>query len=88
MTKEQKRDAVTISAFLMLFFGCVITLVGLFVPPLGEIHNSVLWAFAQCLLYCGSALGIGAYTHTKLSEIDATLKRHTQEKPPPDKGEA
>jgi hypothetical protein len=43
--------------------------VGLCVEPVGEIHDSVLWYFAQCLIYAGSAVGIDVL-------IDERIKRN------------
>ena len=37
----------------------------------GEIHDSVLWYFAQCLIYAGSAVGIDVL-------IDERIRRHNQ----------
>lgn len=35
--------------------------IALFLPPPGEIHSSVLYVFAQILIYAGSIFGIDAY---------------------------
>ncbi|MDE6265178.1 MAG: hypothetical protein K2M11_08555 [Paramuribaculum sp.] len=42
---------VLIAAFTLLFCG-------MFIPPEGEIHNSVLTAFGMVLLFAGTLLGI------------------------------
>lgn len=42
----------------MLVAGVVLSVAGFAVSPVGEIHDSVLWYFAQCLIYAGSAVGI------------------------------
>ena len=34
---------------------------GLLLPPMGTIHDSVLWVFAQCLIYAGSVLGVTGF---------------------------
>ena len=36
-------------------------LMGLLLPPMGTIHDSVLWVFAQCLIYAGSVLGVTGF---------------------------
>jgi hypothetical protein len=46
------------SAALMLVAGVALSVAGFAVSPVGEIHDSVLWYFAQCLIYAGSAVGI------------------------------
>lgn len=54
-------DAPSVTAAAMLAAGVVFALLGLLLPPAGAIHESVLWVFAQCLIYAGSALGIASY---------------------------
>jgi len=52
----------------MLFAGVAMAFTALLMPPPGEIHDSVLWIFAQILLYAGSALGIDAYVRKRLEK--------------------
>ena len=49
------------SAYLLLLAGTVMAFIALFMPPPGEIHPSVLYIFAQILIYAGSILGLVAY---------------------------
>lgn len=49
------------SAVMMLVSGIVLAFVALLIPPPGEIHDSVLYLFAQILIYSGSVFGIGRY---------------------------
>lgn len=53
----------------MLAFGVVLTTIGFFIEPTGEVHDSVLWVLGQTLLYSGGALGIANYA--KQSARDA-----------------
>lgn len=57
------------SAIAMLAAGTLLSVAGFCVPPIGEISESVLWFFGQCLLYAGSILGVGAYVNCKLHEM-------------------
>ena len=50
-----------LSAIILLTAGVVMAFVALFLPPPGEISDSVLWLFAQILIYAGSIFGIEAY---------------------------
>ena len=50
-----------ITAVALLAAGVVFALLGLLFPPVGSIHDSVLWIFAQCLIYAGSVLGVAGY---------------------------
>jgi hypothetical protein len=58
----------------MLASGVGLSLAGFIAPPFGEISDSVLWFFAQCLIYAGSIFGIGLYVNTKID----VLKRQIQ----------
>ena len=38
--------------------------------PVGEIHDSVLWYFAQCLIYAGSAVGIDLIIDERIRKMN------------------
>ena len=57
-----------LTAVAMLLAGVAMAFTALLMPPPGEIHDSVLWIFAQILLYAGSALGIDAYVRKRLEK--------------------
>lgn len=63
------------SAIAMLIAGVGLSVAGFITPPLGEISDSVLWFFAQCLMYAGTALGIDVIVDRKVK----TLGRHHQD---------
>ena len=80
MTKEKRTNIQIWSALLMLLFGVGLTIAGFIVPPIGNIHDSVLWVLAQSLIYAGSALGINAYIQFKLNDIKREMQNRTNEK--------
>ena len=53
----------------MLISGVGLCVAAFCVEPVGEIHDSVLWYFAQCLIYAGSDVGIDVL-------IDERIKRN------------
>ena len=57
-----------LTAVAMLIAGVAMAFTALLMPPPGEIHDSVLWLFAQILLYAGSALGIDAYVRKRMGK--------------------
>ena len=57
-----------LTAVAMLIAGVAMAFTALLMPPPGEIHDSVLWIFAQILLYAGSALGIDSYVRKQMSK--------------------
>lgn len=67
------------SAIAMLAIGTILSVVGFIVPPTGEISNSVLAFFAQCLVYAGSVFGIKTYVHNKFNNLERQIK-HDHEK--------
>ncbi len=83
MTKERK-DTVTVwSAIAMLSFGCLLTTIGFFLDPAGQVHDSVLWVLGQCFLYAGGALGIANYARTSARhEVDERLREYEHRRPP------
>ena len=54
------------SALALLFFGIVMAYISLFLPPPGVIDDSVLYIFAQILIYVGSIFGLEHYINEKL----------------------
>ena len=59
----------------MLAIGVALSIAGFIVPPTGEISDSVLWFFAQCLIYAGSIFGVSTYVHGKFTELSRELDR-------------
>ena len=57
------------SAVAMLAAGVGLSVAGFCVPPVGEISDSVLWFFAQTLIYAGTALGIDVMIDAKMRKL-------------------
>ena len=53
----------------MLSSGVGLSVAGFIAPPFGEISDSVLWFFAQCLIYAGTALGFDVMIEAKLKSL-------------------
>lgn len=82
MKKETKENIQYGSALGMLVLGGGLAIAGFIVIPTGEIHESVLWMFAQCILYAGSVFGISVYVTGKFKYIeDKLLKKKEDENP-------
>ena len=73
MTKETRTDIQIYSAIAMLVAGVGLATAGFIVPPTGEISDSVLLFFAQCLIYAGSIFGVSIYIHTKFAELKSAI---------------
>ena len=74
MTKERRTDFQVWSAVAMLFAGVALSVAGFIAPPYGEISDSVLYFFAQCLIYAGSIFGVSIYVQTKFAELKDALQ--------------
>lgn len=57
-----------ITATILLAFGMLMVIAAFIVPPPGQIHDSVLYIFAQILIYAGSIFGITAYAEKIIGE--------------------
>ena len=60
MKRDIKDFIMIISALVTLASGIVLSFLSFFLSRY-QIHESVLWYFAQTLMYAGSCFGIGAY---------------------------
>lgn len=67
-----------LSAIGMLLLGSSLTVAG-FVKSDGQIHDSVLWLFAQCLLYAGSIFGVALYVTDRFKRLELELFRGKKE---------
>lgn len=78
MKRETKEDVQIWTAVGMLIAGTGLTVAGFLVTPLGIIHDSVLWFFAQCLLYAGSIFGVSIYVTGKVNKAIANFKQREE----------
>ena len=91
MTQDRKENITVCSAVAMLIFGCVLTTIGFFLEPMGEVHDSVLWVLGQCFIYAGGALGIANYARSSAKqEVDERFRefeRHHRHHRPHETGD-
>ena len=80
MKKETKEEVQIYTAVSMLVAGVGLSVAGFIVEPTGQIHESVLWFFAQCLMYAGCIFGIGVYVTTKFNHLVDKLKDKEENK--------
>lgn len=82
MKRETKEDTQVWTAVGMLIAGVSLSVAGFLVEPLGIIHDSVLWFFAQCLVYAGSIFGVYIYVNGR---VQNALKDFTERNKEDDK---
>ena len=61
-------------AVLCIVAGFVLLFLGLYIPPTGEIHESVLTAFGLILVFVGSLLGISMHYRNKQDILEAHIE--------------
>lgn len=68
---QSRRDRVIVGISIASFIvGTILTFLGLLLPPLGIIDNSVLVAVGQFLTLCAAGLGVKEY-------VDGSITRET-----------
>ena len=73
MKRQHKESIQVLTAIIMLAVGTLLVIAGFIVPPTGEVHDSVLWFFGECLIYAGSIFGISIYVSGKINHIRREL---------------
>lgn len=79
MKRETKESIQIWSAIAMLALGSGLAIAG-FVLDRGRIHDSVLWLFAQCLIYAGSIFGVSVYISGKFNHLENKLLGQDEKK--------
>lgn len=79
MKRETKEVIQYGSAIGMLMLGSSLAIAG-FIMSRGEIHDSVLWLFAQCLLYAGAVFGVSVYITDRFHRIENKLFNNQKKK--------
>lgn len=78
MKKDIKDYIMIISALVTLASGIVLSFLSFFLSRY-QIHDSILWYYAQTLMYAGSCFGIGAYVRKFEKKIDNNNKKDREE---------
>ena len=81
MDKNTRENIQVASAIGMLIGGFALAVISFFTPPVGQIHESVLGIFAECLIYAGSIFGVAIYIQTKYAELRAYVEERTKTHP-------
>jgi len=66
--KNSDMELKEFSAILVLSSGLVLAFIALYMPPPGEIHDSVIYIFAQILIYAGTVFGLDIYFTQKINK--------------------
>lgn len=62
---NRRLTAQSLLAFVLVVFGMVVVMLALYMPPVGEIHPSVITVFGMLLVAAGAFLGIDLNSQLK-----------------------
>lgn len=68
--KDHKDGIMIITACLMLASGILLSFLSFFLSTLHIIHDSVLWYFAQTIVYASSIFGVSKYVNYKIKGFE------------------
>ena len=69
-----------VCAGLLLLFGMIILTWGFVTPPIGEVHDSLLWTFGQILVFSGAVLGISLHVDNSIKMVESKLESKLHKK--------
>lgn len=69
-----------ISACVAFALGWIMSIAGFWIPPVGEVADSILWILGQALLYAASVFGIAAYFRSETVQMKRDMERYFDRK--------
>ena len=72
MTKTRVKTELA-AAIVLVLVGCFLLIPGIFIPPIGTIHPSVLVAFGEIAVFAGSLFGIDLHYRLEFHKIKAEV---------------
>lgn len=73
-----KEVMVYILAVVTMLSGITLLFIGLFIPPEGEIHGSVLTAFGSICIFVASLLGISLHYANELDKFKSDVQQQLE----------
>lgn len=67
-----------ISAIIAFILGWCMSIAGFWIPPVGEVADSILWILGQALLYAASVFGVSAYFRSETVQLRKDMDRHLE----------
>ena len=67
-----------LSAFIAFILGWCMSIAGFWIPPIGEVADSILWILGQALLYAASVFGVSAYFMSETVQLRRDMDRHLE----------
>ena len=67
-----------LSAIIAFILGWCMSIAGFWLPPVGEVADSILWILGQALLYAASVFGVSAYFRSETVQLRKDMDRHLE----------
>lgn len=74
-----KQKTAYITAIVAFVLGWFLVIAGFYMPPEGEVSDSVLWILGQALIYTASVLGVTMYFNSQMVKFRAETRRYIKE---------
>lgn len=71
--KQKTAYATAVVAFVLGWF---LVIMGFFMPPEGEVADSVLWILGQSLIYTASVLGVTMYFNSQMVKFRTETRQY------------
>lgn len=84
---DLKQKTAYITAVVAFVIGWFLVIAGFYMPPEGEVSDSVLWVLGQALIYTASVLGVTMYFNSQMVKFRAETRRYIKEEIEEEKGE-
>ncbi|MBO7732914.1 MAG: hypothetical protein J6S67_10185 [Methanobrevibacter sp.] len=74
--KERLAIISAISAFIL---GWIMSIAGFWIPPVGEVADSILWILGQALIYAASVFGVTSYFSAETLQMKKDINAHIEQ---------
>ena len=74
-----KQKTAYITAIVAFVLGWFLVIAGFYMPPEGEVSDSVLWILGQALIYTASVLGVTMYFNSQMVKFRAETRQYIKE---------
>lgn len=73
-----KEKIAIISAIVAFLLGWGLSIAGFWIPPIGEVADSVLWILGQSLIYAASVFGVTSYFTAETIKMKHDIRRELE----------
>lgn len=73
-----KEKLAIITAVMAFLLGWGLSIAGFWIPPVGDVADSVLWILGQALIYAASVFGVTSYFTAESVKLRRDIDRHVR----------